>query len=110
MAAARTLLCPTTSVASAAATHTPGFGFGTDMVVMADRALRPLLSSHSLDGGLSGHQKRELMLFFLLVTRGVATAKWGAGPTVHEGCRTRVLSPGGPLRVPRIIFKEFEEG
>lgn len=51
-------------------------GFGTDMVVMADRALR-LLSRHSLDGGL-GHQKREtLMLFFLLVTRGVATAKWG---------------------------------
>lgn len=66
-----------------------GPGFGIDTAVMADRALRPLLSRHSLDGGLSGHQERELMLFFLLVTRGVATAKAGAGPTVHEGCKNQ---------------------
>ena len=66
-----------------------GSGFGPDTVVMPDRAVGPLLDRYSLDGGLSGHQRRELMLFFLLVIRGVATAKVGAGPTVNEDCKNQ---------------------
>ena len=66
-----------------------GSGFGPDTVVMPDRAVGPLLDRFSLDAGLSGHQRRELMLFFLLVIRGVATAKVGAGPTVNEDCKNQ---------------------
>lgn len=88
-----------------------GSGFGTDTAVKADRAVGPLLSRHRLDGGFSGHQRRERVLFFLLVTRGVAKAKVGAGPTVHEGCKNQFSESRRDIRgYPELFSRNLRRG